>query len=127
VSTDPASGIWTSYTVNWSGNLASISCPTANFCVATGGDNGDVLISSDPTGGPSTWTPVFADKISCPIAIAACGREQIIASDRTGVHTLDSSTEFEAQTGPQLTGLSLAGDTVSWSHSGTAASAQLQP
>jgi hypothetical protein len=70
---------------------------------------------------------VGADGVSaahvCELTSTACATEQIVASDRTGVRTLDSST----QVGPQLTGLNLSGDTVSWSHSGSPMSAQLAP
>ena len=126
-STDPASGAWTTHTVTTVG-LQSVTCPTASFCVAAGSDDGTVLVSTNPTGGPSAWTPVLADKIDCSIATDACGTERIIASDRTGVHVLDKSTEFTAQTaGPQLTGLALNGDRLSWQDHGSPMSAQLTP
>jgi hypothetical protein len=86
-----------------------------------------VLITHDPTAGPGAWTPVFADQIQCPLAPGACADEQIDASDRTGVHTLASSTEFEPQTGHQLTGMTLTGDTLSWNDHGSPHSAQLAP
>jgi hypothetical protein len=126
-SSHPASGNWSSGTVGSTGSLDRLSCPTTTFCAATGAGNGQVLISRNPTGGPSTWTSVLADRVSCADAPGACGTEQIISSDRTGVHTLDSSTEFEAQTGPQLTGLTLAGHSLTWDHSGSPTSARLTP
>jgi hypothetical protein len=128
-STDPASGTWSSYTIGGTPvvNLQTVSCPTTRFCVAAGNGDGHVLVSTNPTGGASTWTPVFADKIDCAIASGACGTEQIIASDRTGVHVLDNSTEFEVQTGPQLTGLALNADTLTWEDHGSRTSAQLTP
>lgn len=127
VSTDPAADVWTSYAVNEAGgNLDDLSCPTMSFCVAAGNGGGDALVSDDPEGGAAAWTPVLADPITCPPS-TACGTEQILASDRTGVHTLDTSTEFEAQTGPQLTGLTLNGDTLTWLHSGMPRTATLQP
>jgi hypothetical protein len=127
-STDPASGNWTTDSVSEAaGYLRSMSCPTTSFCVAAGIDDGDALISTNPTGGPSSWTPVLADQVDCAIVTGACGTEQVIASDRTGVHALDKSTEFEAQTGPQLTGLTLDGATLSWEDGGSPRSAQLTP
>jgi hypothetical protein len=76
-STAPASGKWTSYSVsNAAGYLHSISCPTTTFCVAAGSGGGDVLVSTNPTGGPSAWTPAFADKIDCSIATGACGTDR---------------------------------------------------
>jgi len=129
ISTDPASGTWDNYTIPSSsaGELQSVSCPSISFCVAAGGGNGTVLVSTDPTGGASTWSPVLADKVNCAIAFHACGTEQIIASDRTGVHTLGSSTEFEVQTDPQLTGLALNGDTLNWQNRSMPTSARLTP
>lgn len=71
------------------------------FCVGSANQDGDALVSTDATEGPSSWTPVLADPISCSLTpFGACGTEQIIASGRTGVYVLDSSTEFEPQTGP---------------------------
>jgi hypothetical protein len=54
-----------------------------------------------------------------------CTVEQIQASDKTGVHTLDSATELDGSP-PQLTGLSLTGDTLNWNHDGVPRSAQLE-
>jgi hypothetical protein len=51
--------------------IDGISCPTAELCVAVD-DAGNVLFTSDPTGGPSAWhtAPVDTDNslfaISCP-------------------------------------------------------------
>jgi hypothetical protein len=58
-----------------------------------------------------------------------CGtpsEEMIQASDRTGVHTLDSINE-PSGTPPALTDLTLTGDTLTWEHNGSPRSAQLQP
>jgi hypothetical protein len=52
--------------------------------------------------------------------------EQIVASDSTGVNTLDSITEPNGSP-TALTNLTLTGDTLTWEHSGTLRSAQLQP
>ena len=86
-----------------------------------------MLVSTDPTGGASAWIPVLVDKVDCASALRACGTEQIIASDRTGVRTLDTSTEFEVRTGPQLTDLALNSDTLRWQSHGSPASTQLTP
>lgn len=126
-STEPGADSWSSFTVSDAPNLMSVSCPTTSFCVAAGAGDGQLLVSTNPAGGPNSWVPVLADRVSCPIAPGACGTEKIIASDRTGPHVLDTSTEFEVQTGPQLTALSLAGNTFSWQHQGTQMSAELSP
>jgi hypothetical protein len=125
VSTDPSSGKWTTYAL--SNSPQSVSCPTTSFCAIAGIGAGYAFTSSDPAAGAAAWKPVLADPIDCATARFACVTEQIIASDRTGVHTLDSSTEFEAQTGPQLTGLALSGDALRWNAHGSPTTAQLRP
>ena len=50
--------------------------------------------------------------------------EQIVASDTTGVHVLDSAPSSASQ--PALTGLALNGDTLTWNHNGQTQTAQLQ-
>jgi hypothetical protein len=126
-SADPASSDWTTYNVNETAvYLTSIACPTTTFCVAAGSSEGEVLVSTDPTGGASTWTPVLADPINCVATPSACDTEQIIASDQTGVHVVDTSREYEPQT-PGLANLALDGDTLTWEHSGSPMSAQLTP
>ena len=125
VSTDPSSGAWTTYGL--SNSPQSVSCPTTSFCAIGGIGTGYAFTSTDPAAGTAAWKPVLADPIDCATTPVACVTEQIIASDRTGVHTLDSSTEFEAQTGPQLTGLALSGDTLSWNAHGSPTSVQLRP
>jgi hypothetical protein len=127
VSTDPASGSWTRYRIEGITSPSSISCASAQQCVVGDGASGYVAISDDPADGPRTWTSVLADRINCASTPDACGTEQIIASDRTGVHTLDSSTEFEPETGPQLTGLSFNGSVLSWLDHGSPKSAELTP
>ena len=126
-STDPASGDWTSNRMSGlAGSLSSIACPTTTFCVATGELNGEVLVSTDPSGGASTWTPVDADQISCAATPRACDTEQIIASDQTGVHVVDSTSEYEPQS-PLLSNLALDGSTLTWEHAGAPMSTQLTP
>lgn len=52
--------------------------------------------------------------------------EQIQASDRTGVHTVDSVSEPDGAPAA-LTNLALSGDTLTWDDTGAQRSAQLQP
>jgi hypothetical protein len=122
VSTDPSSGDWTTYGL--SNSPQSVSCPTTRFCAIGTVGPGYAFTSTDPAAGTGAWKPVLADPIDCASApLLAC--EQIIASDRTGVHTVDASTRFDAQTGPQLTGLALSGDTLSWNSHGSPRTVQL--
>jgi hypothetical protein len=126
VSTDPGSGGWTTYGL--SNSPQSVSCPTTSFCAIGTLGAGYALTSTDPAAGASAWKPVLADPINCATTPPwVCATEQIIASDRTGIHTLDSSTEYEPQTGQQLIGLALSGDTLSWNTHGSPTTAQLIP
>jgi WD40-like Beta Propeller Repeat len=121
VSTDPASGVWTSVTIDHGSQLNAIACPSVSLCVAVDA-NGNAVTSTDPTGGPSAWTPARLD--GCP-GPTACSTEQILASDHTGVHSVDSGA-FPVS-GPFLTGLSLTGDVLSWRHAGTPQNVTLTP
>ena len=55
-----------------------------------------------------------------------CTVEQVIASDRLGVRTLDSVNE-PIGSPSNLTNLALAGDTLTWEHNGSPRGAQLSP
>jgi hypothetical protein len=57
---------------------------------------------------------------------ADCTVEKILASDSTGVHTLDSINEPNGSAAA-LTNLTLSGDTLTWDHNGAPRSAELQP
>ena len=61
-----------------------------------------------------------------PPAGCGCTLEQVIASDRTGVRKLDSTSE-PIGSPSSLTNLSLTGDTLTWQHDGIPRRAQLQP
>jgi hypothetical protein len=121
VSTDPASGTWTRTTIDGGVGLGSVSCASDSLCVAAGG-MGNAVVSTDPSGGASTW--VATQVVTGPCAGAVpCTVEQIQASDATGLHIFDDS-EFPGS-GPFLTGLTLNGDTLSWSHDGSPRSVEL--
>ena len=95
--------------------LNSISCPSTSLCVAVDG-TGHVITSTNPTGGPSAWKPALVDGDPCNDT-TSCSMEQILASAGRGVETVDSSKL--PGDGPFLTGLTLNGDVLSWSHDGT--------
>ena len=85
---------------------------------------GHVVTSTDPTGGPSTWTPALIDGDPCN-ETTPCSVEEIQASDGHGVQTVDRS--HYSGSGPFLTGLTLKGDVLSWSHNGNPRSIGLTP
>jgi hypothetical protein len=123
VSTDPASDTWSHATIDSGFDLTSISCPSTSLCMATDA-NGHVLASTNPSADPSAWTPTLLDGDPCTDG-HDCSVESIEASDANGVHAVDSSKIPGA--GPFLTGLSLTGDTLSWSDSGSPRSVILTP
>ena len=74
------------------GGVFSLACPSVSLCV--GGGIGDVITSTDPTGGSATWKRVDADpqnsisRVSCPstslcVAIDASGNV-LTSTDPTG-------------------------------------------
>lgn len=77
------------------GSLNSISCPTTSFCAAVD-SNADVLTTTDPAGGASTWSSTLVGTsslgftaISCPAANLCVASEQgtgdvWVSTDPTG-------------------------------------------
>ncbi len=70
-STDPISGSWQMSQLGGSPNLRGISCGNPSLCVATGYE-GRIFVSTNPTGGASTWAeagtpggPVGLQGVSC--------------------------------------------------------------
>lgn len=121
VSTDPASDTWSHATIDSGFNLTSISCASTSLCMATDA-NGHVLTSTNPTADPSAWTSTLLDGDPCTDG-HDCSVESIEASDANGVRAVDSSKL--PGSGPFLTGLTLSGDSLSWSHDGSPETAQL--
>jgi hypothetical protein len=98
-STNPAggAGAWSSAPVE-QGEIASdfprqftgVSCPTVSFCVAVD-DDGDVLTSTNPTGGAGAWstTPVdpsagHEDPSSLPSTVSCPAVSLCVATDDAG-------------------------------------------
>jgi hypothetical protein len=123
VSTDPAAGVWATSTIDSGHQLNAVACPSISLCVAADAA-GHVVSSTDPAGAPSSWVPALVQGDPCSDS-TPCNAEQIQTADRTGVHTADSSRT--PGTTPALTGLTLSGDTVRWSHGGSPRSATLHP
>jgi len=82
------------------------------------------VTATDPVGGPSAWTPTLLEGDSCTDG-HACSIESIEASDKTGLHAVDSSRL--PGSGPFLSGLTLNGDTLSWTDAGSPRSVSLTP
>jgi hypothetical protein len=124
---------------NYSRNLhdGSSSSEVAVFDVGTGvavpGRGGERTGCAVGTGCQSTIDQLVlgSDAVSASHTTdvessCSCTTEDIIASDSTGVHTLDTATRPET-TPTELTNLTLTGDTLSWDHNGVPRSAQLRP
>jgi hypothetical protein len=58
-STAPTSGHWQTTKVSGSPEFTGVSCGTASFCVAVA-KGGQIVVSSDPTGGASAWQVIGA-------------------------------------------------------------------
>ncbi len=83
VSPDPATSSWSAVDpANDTYLLDGISCPAASLCVAVD-DRGDVLTSTNPTGGASAWvetTPIDPDgldNLTCP-SVSLCVADDYI-------------------------------------------------
>ena len=83
---------WSIVNVDGANAIESISCPTSALCVAVD-DNGNVLTSTNPTGGRSAWsTPVSIDTtqinaVSCPsisLCVAVDSNGNVLTSNPTG-------------------------------------------
>ena len=122
-STDPTSGTWTHVGFSSLPPLLSISCPSTSLCVATD-SRGDVMVSTNPTGDASAWTVTPVEPAPCVNALP-CTVERVEVSDKTGLHTIDETESVGSNS--LLTGLTLNGDTLSWSHDGSARTATLTP
>ena len=92
-STSPATPTaWTTTALTSDSGLNGISCPTAQFCVATDGQSDILYVSSDPAAGASAWTPVKPSNsglsgISCvssSLCVAVGGADTVVSTDPTG-------------------------------------------
>src|SRR5580704_3162607 len=64
--------------------LAAISCPSTSACVALSG-TGHALSSTDPTGGPTAWTPTTIGTEHGSIRAVSCASSsQCVATDTNG-------------------------------------------
>ncbi len=87
----------------------------------------DTVLGSDGVSAVHTHAVAIPDSVygdPCSYT-TSCSVEEILASSGHGVETLDSS-ELPGD-GPFLTGLTLTGDVLSWSHDGTPRTATLTP
>jgi hypothetical protein len=96
-------------------------------CAVGGCSSGiDQLAVSDTDGANAAHTFVLNNPLTYP---SCTSTEQIVATDSTGTHILDSITTKTPCGGPppamQLSQLSLSGQRLTWSHAGTPESAPL--
>ena len=82
-STDPTGGAGT-WSITSVGEVDSVSCPTASFCVATGGLR--AVTSTHPTGGNAAWTTqVQGGPASNTIGGVACASPSLCIAGDDGV------------------------------------------
>ena len=90
--------------------LTAVSCASASLCVA-GDEAGNILSSTNPTGGPTTWSiaPVLPNApisgISCPtisLCVAVSGQDVLTATDPSAGASAWTTTPFDhgAYAGP---------------------------
>ena len=124
-STNPTggSGAWTvTDNIDKSGSPMGVSCPSSSLCIAVDRGvapslaGGNILHSTDPTGGANAWTTTFVDAPpSC--SAAPCTAEQLYAHDDLGTRPIDT---VPPGSGHSLANLELSGDslTLNWTHDG---------
>jgi hypothetical protein len=66
-----------------SGVLWAVSCPSDSFCVAVDG-TGDVVLSTDPTGGGSAWSVVNVDGGTKLTSVSCASESLCVAVDAAG-------------------------------------------
>ena len=92
-------------------SLTAVSCPSPWLCVALD-SNGQIVTSTDPTGGPSAWTSFGVDQgsadfsaISCPSAFLCVAVDDLgnvaTSTDPTGGSGAWTLTNLS----PDITGL----------------------
>jgi len=125
--TNPTGGA-TAWTVTQILNIAGFqgaSCPTTTLCVLST-NGGQIVTSTNPAGEPANWTTTIADPI--PNQLCATGRgcvtEQISVHDNAGTRVIDNSNT--PSPGMTLGHLKLTGNTLTWTHDGTAHQITLQ-
>jgi hypothetical protein len=87
-------------------HLSSISCPSTSLCVAVG-EAGNLLTSTNPTGGAGTWSaPVDVDggqvinEVSCPtttLCVAVAGKDALISTNPIGGARAWVSTQVDPE------------------------------
>ena len=101
----------------------SISGSSVTLCV-TGDELGNILTSTDPTGGASTWASAPVDIPGCERQPAPCISEQLHARDDRGTRVVDTAPPGH---GNSIGNVTLDQDSLilSWTHDG--AQRRLQP
>jgi hypothetical protein len=88
--TDPTSGHWQSTQLDSSLDLKSVSCGSPSLCAAVAED-GRIVVSTDPTGGPSAWREVGVPAGAREFGAVGCAATLCTAGDDGG--NLLTSTE----------------------------------
>ena len=103
--------------------LGSISCPSAELCVAVD-FGGNAYTSSDPASAHGTWAVAPIDGLPCAAGYP-CISEQLYAHDDRGTRLIDSAGPGS---GNSIGGVRLGGDSLSltWRHDGAARMLELR-
>lgn len=68
---DPMGGLWQSQLVDGHDSLTAVSCPAVGFCIAAD-SAGDILSSTDPSGGAAAWRGFRVDRRNLDIGSISC-------------------------------------------------------
>ena len=102
--------------------LDALSCPSVSLCIASDTD-GNILTSTDPTGGANAWTSAAVDIPGCAPAINPCISGQLYARDDQGTRVLDTAPPGQ---GNSIGNVALDSLVLSWTHDGAQRQLQLR-
>ncbi len=96
--------------------ISAVSCPSVSLCVAAD-QGGNILTSTDPTGGANAWTGATVDVPGCAPPLNPCMSEQLYARDDQGTRVLDTAPPGHTNS---ISNVALDGDSLilTWTHAG---------
>ena len=77
--------------------------------------NGNILTSTDPTGGANTWTRAAVYPPGCTLESTPCISEQLYAHDDQGTRVVDTAPPGQ---GNSIGNVAIASLVLSWTHDG---------
>jgi hypothetical protein len=95
-----------------------------SLCVV-GDSGGDILTSTDPTGGANAWSSATVDVPGCPQQSRPCISERLLVRDDHGTEVVDTAPPGR---GNSINNVALNGNSLvlNWTHDGAQRQLQLR-